>query len=162
MDHSDLTRKDSASLPNTFIGNTGRGSPAFSLPAQITATSSLNEILAFARKENASDVHLSAEKPLIFRQFGVLKHRTTKKLSAAHIRALISTDLPQDVVQNFENSGDAEYVHTIAGYGRFRMTLIKHRSGYDLTARVIPMEIPTFAQTGMPESCSNLTNGPKV
>lgn len=157
MEHSDLTKKVSSNLPNTFIGNTGRGSPAFTLPAQISATSSLNEILAFARSENASDVHLSAEKPLIFRQFGVLKHRTTKKLTAAHIRALIATDLPQDVVQNFENSGDVEYVHTVAGYGRFRMTLIKHRNGYDLTARVIPMEIPKFAETGMPESCSNLT-----
>ncbi len=148
MQHSDLIKKDSANLPRTFIGHTGRGSPTFAVPIQLTTTSSLNEILAFARKEKASDVHLTAEKPLIFRQFGVLKPQTTEKLTAAHIRLLIATDLPQNIVQDFETSGDAEYVHTIAGYGRFRMTLIKHRNGTDLTARVIPMEIPKFTETG--------------
>lgn len=144
-------------LPLDYIGQTGAGTEAFALPDELTGRSSLNEILAFARKENASDVHLSSDKPIIFRQFNALKQITTDKLSTAHIRALIARDLPKNIVQNFENCGDCEYVHAIAGYGRFRMVLIKHRQGYDLTARVIPNKIPQFEQTGMPESCAGLT-----
>ncbi len=157
MAQSDLVKSDLLTLPTNFIGLTGRGSPPFPVPDKITAASSLNEILAFARKEKAADVHLTSDKPIIFRQFGVLKNITTDSISAGQIHKLIIKDLPQNIVNNFESSGDVEYVHTITGYGRFRMTLIKQRTGYDLTARVIPLEIPKFEETGMPESCKNLT-----
>jgi twitching motility protein PilT len=48
-------------------------------------------------------------------------------------------------------------VHTISGYGRFRMAIMKQHYGADLTARVIPMEIPKFENTGMSTACANLT-----
>ena len=70
---------------------------------------------------------------------------------------LIRTALPKNILDRFEKTGDAEYVHTINGHGRFRMALMKQRNGWDLTARLIPMEIPKFENTGMPAACANLT-----
>ena len=146
-----------ASLPMNPIGITGRGKPDFTAPSQIGPTSSLNEILAFARHQNASDVHIGALKPIIFRKFGQLKNMTTEILNADQISLLITAALPKDVLDQFEKTGDAEFVYAINGYGRFRMAVMKQRNGSDLTARVIPMEIPKFKNTGMPESCANLT-----
>lgn len=157
MAHSDLPNQEPKKLPESFVGDTGRGTPLFAVPGEKTPLNSLNQILAFARSHNASDVHLTAEKPIIFRQFGVLKNITKESISAAQIRTLIAADLPKDIVHKFETLGDIEYVHSIPGFGRFRMTLIKQRTGYDLTARVIPLTIPKFEDTGMPESCKNLT-----
>ncbi|MCB9771382.1 MAG: PilT/PilU family type 4a pilus ATPase [Candidatus Omnitrophica bacterium] len=157
MSNHDLIKNDSLSLPSTFIGTTGRGTPTFDPPDQITPNSSLNEILAFARKENVSDVHMTADKPITFRQFGKFKNATTEKISAAQIDTLITANLPKNMMAHFETTGDVEYVHTIVGYGRFRMTIIKQRNGSDITARVIPMEIPKFAETGMTDACINLT-----
>lgn len=157
MSNHDLTQDSSRSLPSTFIGATGRGTPTFEPPAQITPSNSLNEIFAFARKENVSDVHMTADKPITFRRFGKFKNATTEKITAAQIDTIIINNLPKDMLTHFETTGDVEYVHTITGYGRFRMTIIKQRSGSDITARVIPMEIPNFPDTGMTDACINLT-----
>jgi twitching motility protein PilT len=144
-------------LPANFTGTAGRGNPDLKVPSQLGPQSSLNEILAFARHQKASDVHLGALKPVIFRQFGQLKSITAETLNAQQISGLITAALPKGVMGRFEKTGDAEYVHTINGFGRFRMAIMKQRNGWDLTARLIPMEIPKFENTGMPASCSNLT-----
>jgi twitching motility protein PilT len=149
--------KRSAVLPVNFTGKTGRGPADLAVPSQINKNSSLNEILVFARNQNASDVHIGALKPVIFRQFGSLVNITTELLNADHISRLITAAVPKSVLDHFEKTGDAEYVHTINGYGRFRMALMKQRNGWDLTARLIPLEIPKFENTGMPASCAGLT-----
>lgn len=149
--------KDSAVLPANFTGDPGRGKPDLVVPFQISHNSSLNEILTFARHENASDVHIGAFKPIIFRQFGRLKNITDEILNADQINSLIRAALPKDLMENVEKTGDAEFVHTIKGFGRYRMAIMRQRNGWDLTARVIPMEIPKFENTGMPASCATLT-----
>lgn len=149
--------KEIKSLPSEFVGLTGKGTPTIVPPAELTQHTSLNEILVFARKENASDVHLSSGKPIIFRQYSRLKSVSTDSLSEDRINSLLKAALPPDTFKHIEETGDGEYVHTITGYGRFRMTLMKQSNGWDLTVRLIPMDIPKFDTTGMPASCANLT-----
>jgi len=149
--------KGEPGLPVHFTGTTGRGHPVLEIPSQITPHSSLNEILAFARNKKANDVHLGSLKPIIFRQFSQLVTMTSEALNENQIRHLITTAVPKNVLNHFEKTGDVEYVHTINGYGRFRMALMKERNGWDLTARLIPLEIQKFENTGMPTSCAGLT-----
>ncbi len=149
--------KMTKSLPSNFTGNTGGGVADLAVPTQLSASSSLNEILAFARQQKASDVHVGAKKPIIFRQFGQLKSMISTPLAAEHVNALISAVMPQDVLDVFDQTGDVEYIHTINGFGRYRMTIMKQRDGCDLTARLIPMEIPKFEDSGMMASCADLT-----
>ena len=56
----------------------------------------------------------------------------------------------------FEKTGDVEYMHTIPRYGRFRIVLMKQRNGWEITVRLVPIEILKFAATGMPTSCAGL------
>jgi len=157
MSTSTSNDNESSILPVDFTGITGKGKADQEVPSQLTPDSSLNEILIFARHQGASDVHLGALKPVIFRQYGRLVKITTESLSAEQISLLITAAVPKIVLDRFELTGDAEYVHTINGFGRFRMAIMKQRNGWDLTARLIPMEIPQFENTGMPASCANLT-----
>ena len=126
-------------------------------PTQITAASSLDEILIFARQEKASDVHLSTDKPISLRQFSKLKNITSDSLSAKQTYSLVVSALSPEILKRFETSGDTEYIYTIAGHGRFRMALMKQHDGWDLTARLIPMEIPKFENTNIPPACAKLT-----
>ena len=59
-------------LPRNFQGKKGDGDCVIPLPAQITTANSLNEILVFARKQAAADVHLCIHNPVIFRKHGLL------------------------------------------------------------------------------------------
>ena len=149
--------KEYDELPIDFKGLTGRGPAELPVPASIGPNSSLNEILVFARKENASDVHIGALKHIVFRKYGQLKKMTPDPLDTEHISSLITASIPKDVLNQFDQTGDIEYVHTITGYGRFRIAIMKQRNGWDLTARLIPTEIPKFEKTGLPPSCVNLT-----
>lgn len=149
--------KEASALPGYFTGRSGKGPALLKMPEKISAGISLNEILIYARKLGASDVHLSPLNPVIFRQYGQLKDMTPNSLSMNEIRALLTAALPQEVLKLFERDGDKEYVHVISGYGRFRVSLMKQRYGWDLTARVIPMDIPDFKSTGLPPSVELLT-----
>ena len=80
--------KNSPALPTDFTGITGRGKADLQVPSQINPSSSLNEILIFARQQNASDVHLGALKPIVFRQFGQLKNITAEPLDCRPNHAL--------------------------------------------------------------------------
>jgi len=150
-------QKELSALPVNFTGVTGLGNPELPVPSEIGPTSSLNQILAFARLKKASDVHLGALKPIIFRLLGKLQNITPEILNADQIARIISDALPKRILEQFEKTGDIEYVHTINGYGRFRMAVMKQRNGWDLTARLIPTEIPKFENTGMPAVCTSLT-----
>jgi len=157
MSQNEPTAKKPAALPTNFVGAKGTGTPSFQPPSRISPLNSLDEIFAYARHSKASDIHMTAERPIILRQYGKMVNVTNEKLSATQIHMLLKNGVPTHIMAEFEATGDLEYVHTIQGYGRFRITLIKQRNGFDLTARVIPMEIPQFAATGMLASCANLT-----
>src|SRR6185436_4549252 len=61
----------------------------------------------------------------------------------------------------FDGQGDVELIYTMdaAGpaQGRYRVTAMKQRKGWALTARVIPSTIRTFEESGLPEACRELT-----
>ncbi len=144
-------------LPVSFEGNAGRGNSTIEAPASITTTNSFNEILAFARKQQASDIHLSAESQITLRQFGQLKAISTDNLTSKRLKEMVIECLPHESIELFVATGDCELIYSLTGLGRFRITMIKQHHGLDVTVRLIPMEIPKFESTGMPASCANLT-----
>ncbi|MBL8014137.1 MAG: PilT/PilU family type 4a pilus ATPase [Candidatus Omnitrophica bacterium] len=144
-------------LPKEFVGQTGHGVATINVPHALTPNHSLNEILMYARWMQASDVHICAGYPIIMRKFGSLKVATQTPVTAERVQTIIRKELRGDLVAEFEKTGDLEFVHSITGAGRFRLTLIKQRNGWELTARLITSSIPKFESTGMPKSCEELT-----
>ncbi len=119
--------------------------------------SDLNMILILARQQGASDIHLCSNNPLIFRINGKLTNISEAVLTAKQTEELIKNALPVEIVKTFDATGDMEYVHSIPGNGRFRMSLLKQRDGWDLTVRLIPSKIPTPEEIGLSQACVNLT-----
>ena len=153
---SGLTAKPHG-LPKEFVGQTGQGAASILPPPALSVNNSLNEILVYARYNKISDVHLCSKNPIIFRKFGSLKAMTENALTSERIQAMVKEAIKPELVAEFEKHGDLEFVHTIGGAGRFRLTLMKQRNGWDLTARLVSISIPNFESTGMPKSCENLT-----
>ena len=150
-------QENSQQLPREFVDSAGNGVCSFPIPPQLTVNHALNEILVFARAQEASDVHLSVNNPIVFRKFSHLQPQTSNVMSKEKIMGLIEKTFPPHLISEFLKTGDSEFVHVIEGAGRFRITLMKQRFGWDLTARVIPMRIRSFEESGLPLSCVNLT-----
>ncbi|MBF0548001.1 MAG: PilT/PilU family type 4a pilus ATPase [Candidatus Riflebacteria bacterium] len=155
---------DGTQLPKNFIGISGRGRLHEKLkpyaqqsPPEPAPGCSLDQILVWARTIQASDIHISPGKPVLYRQFGLLKSTSTPAFSVEQTFALIqNSQIEPRKLDLFNKCGDLETVLAIQGAGRFRVTLMKHLGGINITARVIPWLIRTFEETEMPASCKGL------
>jgi len=144
-------------LPPDFIGSAGNGACSIKAPDVITDATTFNELLVGARENDVSDVHLCSNSPVIFRRHGQLLSLTQENITLDFLRNMIEPDIDPKHIAKLEQCGDCEFIHTIEGAGRFRVTLLKQREGWDLTARCIPLSIRSFAESGMPQACINLT-----
>lgn len=158
QDHDNHSNQDVQEvLPKQFHGQRGEGDFSQSAIDRITSKCSLFQILEFARRQSASDVHISANNKVKLRQFGVLKNFSEEILTQAQVEKIIRADISEADIHEFLSTGDYETVITIPGSGRFRATFMVQRSGWDFAARVISKEIMSLKQIGMPDSCIGLT-----
>ena len=148
---------ESGALPADFEGQTGLGNAHITTPESLSDQNSLQEILAFARANEASDIHLIARNHIFVRKFGSLTKVSDDTITADRVKEIILEGLLDRDRVLFEEHGDLETVLVVDGFGRFRVTVIKHRFGYDLTARVIPSEVKSFEDLKLPEQCAKLT-----
>ncbi|MCG2712105.1 MAG: Flp pilus assembly complex ATPase component TadA, partial [Candidatus Omnitrophica bacterium] len=143
-------------LPEKFIGTTGQGQCRVEAPQRISQDNSVEEILCFARKLKASDVHFSAGKEIFFKINGILKMQTEDKLSQEAVVLFVDALLNSEQKKILESRRDIELMHVIEGLGRFRISIMHKTPGIDLTIRLIPEKLYTFEETGMPEACREL------
>jgi len=151
------TQPADSALPDDFRQTAGRGQLGFAKPETLTPQSRLDEILVYARRSRASDVHLSAHGPIIFRRYGQLVPVTDWNLTPKHLENLISQVLGEKEMKIFSQTGDVEMAYTMPGGGRYRLTVMEQRFGWDFCARVIPYEVRSFEDSGLPENCRVLT-----
>jgi twitching motility protein PilT len=111
----------------------------------------LDDLFGRARDLRASDVHVVACRPPMFRVAGelvpegdVINEDDAAKLVLARVPANLRAELDKD------GSCDFSLVHP--AYGRFRVNVSRQRTGYKLTARLIGESIPTLADLGLPAS----------
>jgi len=126
-------------------------------PDAISADSNWAELLSFARHNQASDIHLSAGNPILLRRYGSLEPANPKAIEQITMQGWIESALTKKQLTEFNDKGDLEIIYTLDGWGRYRVTLMKQRRGWDLTARVIPDSIRSFEDAYLPESCRDLT-----
>jgi twitching motility protein PilT len=131
--------------------------PKVAAPASIGPGSSWRELLAFARQSDAADLHISAGNPILLRRYGALQAATQAPMDQAQVRTWVESALDPAQFKVFEAEGDLEFIYTLPHYGRYRVTLLKQRRGWDLTARVIPDRIRSMEEAGLPEPCRELT-----
>jgi twitching motility protein PilT len=127
------------------------------IPESVGPDTGWNELLAYARHCDAADLHLSAGNPILLRRYGALQAATQAPMEQPSLRAWVQSALTAEQMERFEAKGDLEFIYTLQGFGRYRVTILKQRRGWDVTARVIPARIRSFEEAGLPESCRELT-----
>src|SRR5512142_2187634 len=97
-------------LPPHLIKETGQGVCNVKCPARLTPESSLNEILVFARFQQASDVHIAAGSRIFLRRAGVMAPVTETALTTERVAALLKFAIPADKWGVAEGKGDVEFI----------------------------------------------------
>ena len=88
--------------------------------------------------------------PLPFRGF--------EMLNALHTRAIAEDLIANNPVASAQlnQSGSADLSYALEGSARFRVNVFRQRGSYSIVMRVIPVEIPSFDQLGLPATLGDI------
>ena len=118
---------------------------------------SLDDLLAMAHQQRASDLHLTAGLPPMMRIDGRLRPMEFEPLTPNHSQRLVYSILTDHQVQVFEGKHELDFSHGIKKMGRFRVNVFMQRGAVAGAFRLVPGRIPTFEQLGLPPTVRNLT-----
>jgi twitching motility protein PilT len=122
----------------------------------------LEELLRLMIERRASDLHISAGSPPRLRVDGQLMATEHEMMDAASSQKLVYSILDNDQIAKFESSLELDMSFGISGVGRFRTNVFFQRGAVGCAIRVIPYEIKSFEELGLPgEVCTALCELPK-
>ncbi|OIO57467.1 MAG: twitching motility protein PilT [Alphaproteobacteria bacterium CG_4_10_14_0_2_um_filter_63_37] len=111
----------------------------------------ISELLAFAVKSQASDLHISPGEPPILRVHGDIKRIKVPPLTQEDTRAMIY-DIMTDAQQaKFEEGWQLDFSFPLGNLARFRVNAYYLNRGVGAAFRQIPTEILTLEQLGVPQ-----------
>jgi len=111
----------------------------------------MQELFKAAVERGASDIHIKPGDFMRARVHGILQPLTQQKLSVEQVRGIALQLIPhEEDRQNFDKILDYDCSWGIPGVGRFRVNIMKQRGSPMIVMRVIPIEIPTIEELGLP------------
>jgi twitching motility protein PilT len=118
----------------------------------------VDEFLAIGKQSEASDVHLSVNAPPIWRRFGILEPMWSQaaSLTPADTERLAMGFLNEAQQQQLAERGDVDFAYA-TDIGRFRASVVRQRTGYDLVFRIISDKVRSMDELGLPEQLKLLT-----
>jgi twitching motility protein PilT len=117
----------------------------------------LDHVLAAARQLGASDVHLKAGLPPVFRIKGDLRTlRDTPALTAEVIGTFAINLMNDHQRQHFDQEHDADLSYGTPDGARYRVNVFKQRGQTGMVLRIIPADIPSFEKLNLPPTVQKL------
>ncbi len=110
----------------------------------------LEELLQEVFQRGASDLHLSAGLPPVFRVDGKLLRGDYPPLTKEDCHRLIFSMLTNEQRRVLEQEWELDCSYGVSGLGRFRVNVYKDRGTYATALRSITTEIPSFEQLKLP------------
>lgn len=119
------------------------------------------ELLFFAKKENASDLHISSGEPPMIRIHGDMRKIDVPLLSKEDVHKILYDILSDQQRKTYEEHHELDFAIVLGNAGRFRVNAFLQNRGESIVFRTIPTAIPTMEQLGMPKIVSDLTKKEK-
>jgi twitching motility protein PilT len=117
----------------------------------------LHEILKLAIKGGASDIHLKAGLPPLFRIDGsLLPLRDADRLEPKHTKQMAGEVMNDEQKSKFNEELDLDLSYGIPGVGRFRVNVFQQRNNIGIVFRVIPYKVKPVGELNLPEIVENL------
>ncbi len=114
----------------------------------------LQSLLARAVESGASDVHLKVDRPPALRRDGALLPLDDwPPLDTSQLERVLEIVTAHDPgrAAAFRESGELDLAYTPPGLPRFRVNGFRQRGAISFAIRLIPTQIPAFAELALPE-----------
>jgi twitching motility protein PilT len=122
---------------------------------------SVDTLLALAVERGASDLHLTVGAPPAARVRGSLAALAERPLEREGLRDLVYRILTTDQQKRFEIDRQLDFSYGVPGLARFRVNVYQQRDSIAAAFRVVPDELKTLEELGLPQGLRELTHLPR-
>lgn len=111
----------------------------------------IDSLLRESVSQGASDLHLTVGLPPVLRVNGeLIPLANAPMLSGDMVQQLLLPILPEIMKQRLEQRGEVDFSHSARGLARFRVNIFRQRGTLACVMRLIPTEIKTLDDLGLP------------
>ncbi|HET7435392.1 MAG TPA: PilT/PilU family type 4a pilus ATPase [Thermoanaerobaculia bacterium] len=120
----------------------------------------LNDLLIYMAKQQASDLHLKPMRPPLVRVQGKLIPVKTDALKPADLEKMLLPLLNRAQREKFDAQQSVDFGYGVAGVARFRANMYMQRGTVGAVFRRIPILVQNIDQLELPQSIVDLTQIP--
>lgn len=117
----------------------------------------ITDLLIFTRKNNASDLHLSAENPPILRVHGEMVPYKSPPLTADEIKGMLHSIMTQQQRSDYERDLELDFAISFGENMRFRVNAFNALNGPAAVMRHIPNQVLSLDELGAPDVLKRLS-----
>jgi twitching motility protein PilT len=123
---------------------------------------SIDELLEHMVARDASDLHVTVGTPPVIRVRGEMERLDEfAPLSSEDTQQLLYRILSSEQQKHLEIKRQLDFSHSIPGLARFRVNVYFQRESIGAAFRLIPAELKTLEELGMPSTLHLLTDKPR-
>src|SRR5262245_26476772 len=111
----------------------------------------VNDLLKAAVENGASDLHLKVGSfPMMRVRGALIPASEEKRLDHEDVVAMSAAVMSTAQRQKFKEAQEVDLAYSVPGLGRFRCNIFQQRGTVGVVLRVIPMQIRTIDELGLP------------
>ena len=120
----------------------------------------VRKILEEATKREASDIFITAGRPLTYKSKGIMNTLDDQRMEPKDTFQFVSAiyTLAERNIDDFDRTGDDDFSFAIPGVSRFRVSTFKQRGSYSAVIRVISFTLPHPSELGIPDAVMELAD----
>ncbi len=119
------------------------------------------ELLAFAVKNNASDLHLSSGLPPMIRVHGDVRRINLPPMDHRQVHGMIYDIMSDAQRKEYEDRLECDFSFAIPGLARFRVNAFVQQRGAGAVLRTIPSKVLTLEELAAPKIFSQIAMMPR-
>jgi twitching motility protein PilT len=118
----------------------------------------IDSLLKDALAQGASDFHMISGNPPFIRIHGQLQPLNKTALKSSDIESMVKTMVDENRVKKFQIEKDLDFAYATPDGTRFRVNIHWEKGNIGLSARTIPIQIPSMEDILMPQVMYDLCN----
>ena len=121
----------------------------------------ITELLAFAVKNKASDLHLSAGLPPMIRVHGDVRRINLPPLEHKEVHAMVYDIMNDAQRKQFEETWECDFSFAVPSLARFRVNAFQQSRGNGAVFRTIPSKVLTLDELNCPKIFREIADQPR-
>ena len=121
----------------------------------------ITELLAFAVKNKASDLHLSSGLPPMIRVHGDIRRINLPPMEHEDVHSMVYDIMTDAQRKNYEENLECDFSFAVPNLARFRVNAFVQQRGAAAAFRTIPSKVLSLEELNTPKAFAELTTRPR-